>query len=112
MLRNMEYKLSDDAIPALREYVDKRRNKLFFSNARSVRNAVDLARMAAANRVYNSGEPSRATCAGLPPFLVRPMSLSVACSSLTGMYVVIVLYLVGSMQPRRPGTRASSRWTT
>lgn len=64
MLRNMEYKLSDDAIPALREYVDKRRNKLFFSNARSVRNAVDLARMAAANRVYNS-----ATAAGNQGFI-------------------------------------------
>ena len=31
-----------------------RKNKLFFSNARSVRNCVDLARMAAANRVYTA----------------------------------------------------------
>lgn len=35
-----------------------RKNKLFFSNARSVRNAVDLARMAAANRVYESASSS------------------------------------------------------
>jgi hypothetical protein len=48
----MEYKLAPDAEPALREYVTLRKEKLFFSNARSVRNAVDLARMAAANRVY------------------------------------------------------------
>lgn len=52
MFNNMEYKLAPDAEPALREYVTLRKEKLFFSNARSVRNAVDLARMAAANRVY------------------------------------------------------------
>lgn len=52
MFKNMEYNLSPEAEPALREYVTLRKKKLFFSNARSVRNAVDLARMAAANRVY------------------------------------------------------------
>lgn len=56
MFRNMEYKLAPDAEPSLREYIEKRRKKLFFSNARSVRNACDLARMAAANRVYEAGE--------------------------------------------------------
>lgn len=56
MLNNMQYDLAPDAEPSLREYIEKRRKKLFFSNARSVRNAVDLARMAAANRVYEAGK--------------------------------------------------------
>lgn len=56
MFKNMEYKLADDAIPAFEEYIAKRKQKLFFSNARTVRNAVDLARMAAANRVYSIGK--------------------------------------------------------
>jgi hypothetical protein len=56
MFKNMEYELAPDAMPSLEEYVRLRKNKLFFSNARSVRNAVDLARMAAANRVYKAGE--------------------------------------------------------
>lgn len=37
-----------------------RKNKLFFSNARSVRNAVDLARMSAANRVYEAANAAGA----------------------------------------------------
>lgn len=61
MFNNMEYKLSPDAEPALREYVTLRKDKLFFSNARSVRNAVDLARMSAANRVYEIATAPGAT---------------------------------------------------
>ena len=56
MFKSMEYNLDGDAEPALREYVARRKDKLFFSNARSVRNAVDLTRMAAANRVYTAGK--------------------------------------------------------
>jgi len=64
MFKNMDYKLDADAVPALREYVSKRSERLFFSNARSVRNACDLARMASANRVYQmaaSGEVDEIT---------------------------------------------------
>ncbi len=39
----------------------RRKDLLFFSNARSVRNAVDLARMAAANRVYTAANAAGAT---------------------------------------------------
>jgi len=56
MFKNMEYQLAPGAEECLRDYVTKRKRKLFFSNARSVRNAVDLARMSAANRVYTAGK--------------------------------------------------------
>jgi len=64
MFKNMDYKLDADAFPALEEYVSKRSERLFFSNARTVRNCCDLARMAAANRVYQmaaSGEVDEIT---------------------------------------------------
>jgi len=54
MFKNMDYILDPEAEPALEEYVQKRSKKLFFSNARTVRNACDLARMASANRVYQA----------------------------------------------------------
>jgi probable Rubsico expression protein CbbX len=54
MFKNMDYILDPEAEPALEEYVQKRSQKLFFSNARTVRNACDLARMASANRVYQA----------------------------------------------------------
>jgi len=53
MCRELEYELDDAAIAAFREYIGKRMQMPFFSNARTVRNAIDLARMKAAVRVFN-----------------------------------------------------------
>ena len=53
MCRELEYNLSDDAIDSFRSYITKRMTMPFFSNARTVRNAIDLARMRAAVRVFN-----------------------------------------------------------
>ncbi|KAG8467045.1 hypothetical protein KFE25_000361 [Diacronema lutheri] len=52
MARELEYTFADDAIPVLREYVAKRMTLPFFSNARTVRNAIDRARMRQANRLF------------------------------------------------------------
>jgi probable Rubsico expression protein CbbX len=54
MARELEYTMDDAAIAAFKEYITKRMELPFFSNARTVRNVVDLARMAAAVRVFNS----------------------------------------------------------
>jgi len=55
MIRDLDYKLSTDAPSAFEKYIAKRRNMPFFSNARTVRNAMDRARMNAAIRVFNEG---------------------------------------------------------
>merc|ERR1711988_1241081 len=54
MCRELEYNLADDAEQAFRQYIAKRMTMPYFSNARTVRNAIDLARMRAAVRLFNS----------------------------------------------------------
>ena len=53
MCRELEYELDPAAIPALTAYMAKRMTMPFFANARTIRNAIDLARMRAAIRVFN-----------------------------------------------------------
>ena len=53
MCRELEYTMSPAAIEAFKVYIGKRMQMPFFSNARTVRNAIDLARMRAAVRVFN-----------------------------------------------------------
>jgi probable Rubsico expression protein CbbX len=52
MLDRMNYALSDDATTALREYVALRKAQPHFANARSIRNALDRARLRQANRLF------------------------------------------------------------
>jgi probable Rubsico expression protein CbbX len=53
MCRELEYEMSQSAIEALRRYMEVRQRLPFFANARTVRNAIDLARMSSAVRVFN-----------------------------------------------------------
>jgi len=55
MMRDLEYELADGASDKFQEYIEKRRTMPFFSNARTVRNAMDRARMNSAIRVFNQG---------------------------------------------------------
>ena len=52
MLTRMRYALSEEAVPVLREYIAQRRCQPNFSNARSIRNALDRARLRHANRLF------------------------------------------------------------
>ena len=52
MLQRMQYHLSDSAAAALREYITLRKAQPRFSNARSIRNALDRARLRQANRLF------------------------------------------------------------
>lgn len=54
MLAEQQYKLTLDAQVALREYIKIRKSKQLFANARSVKNALDRARMRQANRIFDS----------------------------------------------------------
>ncbi|OGA17989.1 MAG: CbbX protein [Betaproteobacteria bacterium RIFCSPLOWO2_02_FULL_66_14] len=52
MLGRMQYTLSEAAAQALREYIALRKTQPHFANARSVRNALDRARLRQANRLF------------------------------------------------------------
>ena len=54
MLEEQQYQLTPEAEIALTNYIDKRREKPLFANARSVKNALDRARMRQANRIFDS----------------------------------------------------------
>ena len=52
MLQQMQYRLSAPADQALREYIERRRAQPHFANARSIRNALDRARLRQASRLF------------------------------------------------------------
>jgi len=52
MLERMQYRLSESAERALREYVSLRKSQPHFANARSIRNALDRARLRQAKRLF------------------------------------------------------------
>ena len=51
MLSKQQYEFSPEAMPVFREYLERRRRQPNFANARSVRNALDRARLRQANRL-------------------------------------------------------------
>jgi len=54
MLDDQQYQLTPQAEIAFGEYIQKRKQKPLFANARSVKNALDRARMRQANRIFDS----------------------------------------------------------
>jgi probable Rubsico expression protein CbbX len=54
MLEEQQYQLTPNAEIALKDYIKKRKEKPLFANARSVKNALDRARMRQANRIFDS----------------------------------------------------------
>ena len=54
MLEDQQYQLTPDAEVALERYIEKRKERPLFANARSVKNALDRARMRQANRIFDS----------------------------------------------------------
>ena len=52
MLKDMQYRLSASGLTALQEYIPLRMLQPHFANARSIRNALDRARLRQANRLF------------------------------------------------------------
>ena len=52
MVAKMHYRLDDEGVAALRDYIARRMTQPRFSNARSIRNALDRARLRQANRLF------------------------------------------------------------
>nr|YP_009393283.1 Rubisco expression protein [Symphyocladiella dendroidea]ARW61845.1 Rubisco expression protein [Symphyocladiella dendroidea] len=56
MLEEQQYKFATDADEVLLDYAARRMKQPHFANARSIRNAIDRARMRQANRIFSSGD--------------------------------------------------------
>lgn len=56
MLEEQHYQLTDPAEQALKEYIARRREQPHFANARSVRNALDRARLRQAMRLFENAD--------------------------------------------------------
>jgi probable Rubsico expression protein CbbX len=59
MLEGMEYRVSASGLETLREYIPLRMKQPHFANARSIRNALDRARLRQANRLFGRSETTR-----------------------------------------------------
>ncbi len=57
MLHGRDYRLTEGAASAFHEYLEHRRRQPHFANARSVRNALDRARLRHANRLFAGTAP-------------------------------------------------------
>ena len=53
ILAEEKYRFSEEALAAFADYIQRRMQLPFFANARSIRNAIDRARMRQANRLFN-----------------------------------------------------------
>jgi hypothetical protein len=60
MATSMNYKLDEEAVAAMRDYIAARKAQPHFANARSVRNALDRARLRQANRVFEAALKGKA----------------------------------------------------
>ena len=58
MVAGMNYRFNEGSKKAMAEYIEMRRKQPHFANARSIRNAIDRARLRQANRVFNNSEGS------------------------------------------------------
>lgn len=52
LLKDQHYSFSASGLTAFEDYVSRRRQLPFFANARSIRNALDRARLRQANRLF------------------------------------------------------------
>jgi hypothetical protein len=56
ILASENYRFSEEAAEVFADYIVRRMQLPFFANARSIRNAIDRARMRQANRLFNGME--------------------------------------------------------
>ena len=61
MAGQMNYRFDDGSLAAMREYIEHRKTQPHFANARSIRNALDRARLRQANRVFQAAQDGGAS---------------------------------------------------
>ena len=65
MVSNQQYKLSPEAEKVLRDYIPRRMRQPHFANARSMRNALDRAKLRQANRLFGRKDRTKLSRADL-----------------------------------------------
>ena len=65
MVEKQQYKLTSEAEKVLKDYIPRRMRQPHFANARSVRNAIDRAKLRQANRLFGSKNRTKLTKADL-----------------------------------------------
>jgi len=65
MLAEQQYKITDEGRSVLFEYIKLRKEQPLFANARSIKNAIDRARMRQANRIFESNSDIELTKANI-----------------------------------------------
>jgi probable Rubsico expression protein CbbX len=61
MVGQMNYRFDEESLGAMRDYIAQRRAQPHFANARSIRNALDRARLRQANRVFQAAQSGNTT---------------------------------------------------
>ena len=61
MVETMNYRLDDEAQQSMAQYIQLRRQQPHFANARSIRNALDRARLRQANRIFRQAMAGNAS---------------------------------------------------
>jgi len=56
MVGRMDYRLDQDGLEAMRDYIAHRIRRPHFANARSIRNALDRARLRQASRLFREAQ--------------------------------------------------------
>ena len=84
MLAAMQYRLSGSGLAALHEYIPLRMKQPHFANARSIRNALDRARLRQANRLFEQkgrqlDREALMTIEGVHPNVLLRMGLAAGC---------------------------------
>ena len=64
MVSRIDYQFDDDALIAMRDYIERRMRQVHFANARSIRNALDRARLRQAARLFRCAMKARSGEAG------------------------------------------------
>ncbi len=76
MVDNQGYQLSDDGESALREYIELRLERPRFAHGRSIRNAIERARMRQATRLFEAkGKLAKKDLVTLEPDDIRQSSV-------------------------------------
>merc|ERR1712228_30394 len=83
MARDLEYDIEEAAYPVFKDYIEKRMELPYFSNARTVRNAMDRARMNSAIRTFEKYAINGKTTVCVPWRTSRTLRRKISKFSLT-----------------------------
>ena len=92
MLEEQQYKLTVEAESIFLDYIKLRKEEPMFANARSVKNALDRARMRQANRIFETNPTQGITKAELVTLVPSDILQSRLCKGVSGSYIKVISF--------------------